>query len=80
MPTIWFVMSNAEPSPSRLRQRKAHVDDDEPVDTHALREFDGQVVDETAIHQQAAIPLDRRENARSRHACAQDGHQVALLP
>ena len=37
----------AQPSP--LRQRKAHVDDDEPVDTHALREFDGQAVSYTHL-------------------------------
>ena len=59
-------------------EREAHVDDDQPVDAHALCQFDRQVVDQPAVDEQPAVDLDRRQHAGRGHAGPQHGHEVAL--
>ena len=52
---------------------EADVDGDDDVDAHRLRDVDRQVLDEAAVDQQPAVDLDRREDARRRHARAHRG-------
>ena len=61
------------------RERKAHVDDDQHVDTHAPCERDRQVVDQSAVHEQAVSDLHWRQHARRRHAGAEHGREIAAV-
>ena len=59
-------------------ERRSNIDRDEDVGTHALHHVHRQVVDDAAVHQQVTLEIDRREQARNRHAGAHRGGEVAL--
>ena len=75
--TAWFETASAEVSslrPTGWKPTSTAITMSTPM---RLRDVDRQVLDDAAVHQQAAVHLDRREHARRRHARAHRGGQVA---
>ncbi len=60
-------------------QRRADVDGDHDVRAHLPRGVDGQVADEPAVHERAAVDLGGREQPRHRHARANRERQRAVV-